>query len=136
MRPREAPRLTFRRRHRLSGGGAFRRAYQGGLRRASAAFTLFMVPNDLDHPRLGLSVPRRVGDAVTRNRVKRLLREAFRGVQHDLPSHANGRYDLVLAVRPHEALPLEEYARTIRTLAERAHADAERRRGEPTGDGM
>jgi ribonuclease P protein component len=43
------------------------------------------VANGLNHPRLGLTVSRRVGNAVTRNRWKRILREAFRLTQHELP---------------------------------------------------
>ncbi len=52
-------------------------------------------------PRLGVSVGRRVGGAVVRNRVKRLLREAFWAVAPELP----GTYDYVVVARP-EALEL------------------------------
>lgn len=54
-------------------------ATDGQMRMAGTA-------NELGHPRLGLTVSRRVGRATTRNAWKRALREAFRLAQHDLPA--------------------------------------------------
>ncbi len=50
-----------------------------------------------------------MGGAVRRNRIKRLLREAFRLMQHDWPRG----FDVVIAVRPHEPLRLAEYQRLL-----------------------
>ena len=72
----------------------FDRVYQ---RKNFAADEMLVVQgtgNDLDHSRLGLSVSRKVGNAVVRNRWKRLIREAFRLSQHKLPA------GLDLVVRP------------------------------------
>lgn len=66
--------------------------------RQSAGDNLLVVHgryNGLAHARLGLTVSRRVGNAVVRNRWKRSLREAFRQVRHRLPA-----LDLVVAPRP------------------------------------
>ena len=63
-------------------------------------------------PRLGLAVPRSVGSAVVRNRVKRLLREAWREL---LPTVTPG-HDYVLAARPGLAEPVE--ARGLQWLVE------------------
>ena len=58
-------------------------------------------------PRLGLAVPRAVGSAVVRNRVKRLLREAWKELLPDVP----GGHDYVLAARPGLAEPAESRGR-------------------------
>ena len=45
---------------------------------SSASFTLYGLPNTTGYSRLGVTVSRRIGGAVGRNRVKRVLREIFR----------------------------------------------------------
>jgi ribonuclease P protein component len=74
-------------------------------------------PNDLGHSRFGMSVSRKVGTAVRRNRIRRLLRESFRLMQHDLPCG----YDLVVVVRPHEPLLLAEYQRLLSGIIVKLH---------------
>jgi ribonuclease P protein component len=56
----------------------FRRVYSRGVKRHTGSFIVFRTGNDSDHPRLGLSVGKKYGNAVRRNRVKRLIREAVR----------------------------------------------------------
>ena len=102
---------------RLSGRLAFRRVFDEGVKATRGPITLYALPNGLSYPRLGLTVPRHVGTAVRRNRIKRLLREAFRHLQHDLPA----AYDLVVVVRQHDPLPLAEYQRILSALLVRAH---------------
>src|SRR5688500_17390113 len=91
-------RYTFPRSHRLSGKNAFDRVFNAKVRESRGPLTAYAAPNELAHPRLGISIGRRVGTAPRRNRIKRLLREAFRMHQYDLPVG----YDLVITVRPHE----------------------------------
>lgn len=90
---------------RLRGQKAFASVFAHRLRHNCGPLSICARPNALAFTRLGLSVAARVGSAVKRNRIKRLLREAFRLSQHDLP----GGYDLVVVVRPHEPSPLRQY---------------------------
>jgi len=94
---------------RLRGRRAFAAVYDAKVRASLGPLLVLSLPNDLGHPRLGLSVPRRVGSAVRRNHVKRLLREAFRLSQHDW----RRGFDILIIVRPHESLSLAEYQRLI-----------------------
>ncbi len=68
-------------------GSEYRLIYGAGQKLNSDRFVLFGRENNLDHHRLGITVSRKVGGAVIRNRVKRLIREIFRKTSADLPSH-------------------------------------------------
>ncbi|MFQ6110439.1 MAG: ribonuclease P protein component [Nitrospinota bacterium] len=56
-----------------------------GRKIVGPSFLLFIRPNELGETRLGIRVPRKMGGAVIRNRMRRLLREAFRRNQRNLP---------------------------------------------------
>ena len=115
----------FRRCHRLRHGAEFRRVYQRRCSAATDRFVLLGVENGLDHPRLGLSVSRKVGGAVERNRWKRLVREAFRLSRAQLPTGI----DLVVSPRPAAVPPtLAELLETLPKLAGRV-ADKLKRAG-------
>ncbi len=94
---------------RLRGRNAFAPVFDARVRQFAGPLTFYGVPNELNHPRFGISVSKRVGGAVKRNRVKRLLREAFRLAQHDWPRG----YDIVCVVKPHEVLTLAEYQKLL-----------------------
>jgi ribonuclease P protein component len=93
-----------RRRRRLSRSGEFDRVYREGRSHASRHLVVYSFPReDADSPRLGVSVGRKLGGAVERNKVKRLLREAFWARADALPDGL----DFVIVARP----PAGELAR-------------------------
>ncbi len=97
-------RRTFRPHEHLRRPADFKRVYD---RRRSVSDNLILVyaaANDLPHNRLGLSVSRKFGGAVQRNRLRRLYREAYRLTRHQM---AVG-LDLVLIPRSKVAPPLAE----------------------------
>jgi len=88
-----------RKRGRLSRSGDFDRAYRDGRSHANRFLVLYAFPRSAEEGdedvRLGVSVGRKVGGAVERNKVKRTLREAFWGLSDRLPE----RHDFVLVGR-------------------------------------
>lgn len=118
--------FTFPASRRMKTPAEFDRCFK---RRKSASDTVLIVyacENGLDHPRLGCSVSRKVGNAVVRNRYKRLFREAFRLAQHDLPSGI----DLVLIPRPGPEPALHSVRESLVKLAVQA---ARKLGGAPAG---
>lgn len=114
------PRRRFPRSRRLTSRRQFREVYRRGIRSGSPSFLVFGLRNDAGHCRLGVTVTRKFGGAVVRNRAKRRLRELFRLHQDrfDLP------LDLVFNVR--SGMPLlpsaeveKQFLRSIGVLSRR-----------------
>lgn len=91
MKPNGLPKNCLLRKSR-----EFNQVYRSGRRLRGEGFAVIYMPNKQQQNRLGISVQRKVGNAVRRNRVKRIIREVFRLNRERFPSHA----DIVITVRP------------------------------------
>jgi ribonuclease P protein component len=86
-----------RKRRRLSRSGDFDRVYRDGRSHANRYVVVYSFPRaGEEEPRLGISVGRKVGGAVARNQVKRMLRDAFWACGDSLPEG----HDFVIVARP------------------------------------
>jgi ribonuclease P protein component len=88
--------LSFPKKKRLASNRQFKAVLDHGRRVGNRLLILYMAPNRCGHPRLGVSVGKSSGNAVVRNRLKRLLREAFRQNQDRIPQE----FDYVLMISP------------------------------------
>jgi len=79
-------RFSFAKNKRLVSNVQFKEVLARGQRVSDGLLTLYMAQNDCGHSRLGVSVGKSCGGAVARNRIKRLLREAFRQSQDRIPA--------------------------------------------------
>ena len=110
-------RLTRPASRRLSGRRIFAAVFDEGVKETRGPLRLIGRKNELGYLRSGLVVPRGVGTAAKRNRIKRLLRESLRRIQHDVP----GGYDVVVVVRGHAPVELADYMKLLAGGIERVH---------------
>lgn len=117
-----ARRLSLRPAQRLRMRKDLQRVRHTGGRASNGYFLVYAASNGLDYSRLGIAAGRKLGSAPVRNRQKRLVREAFRVSQHDLPAG----YDLLCVVLRIDRPGLADYrgwlARLIPEAVRRAEA--------------
>jgi len=112
-------RHTFSREERLKRRSDFRHCVRQGGRAAGAYVVVYIAANEFAFTRLGAGSTRRLGNAVARNRAKRLVREAFRLTKADLPTSV----DMVVLPRiPWSHPTLEELKTDLIDAARRAAA--------------
>jgi ribonuclease P protein component len=119
----------FRPHERLKDSEAFRRAFQRRRVESDEVLAVYGIENGLDHPRLGISVSRKkVRAANARNRLKRLIREAFRLSKSELPPGI----DLIVVPRapdPSFTAVRRSLTRLARNLARRFPTSRQPERG-------
>ena len=100
----------FRKEQHLRRPEDFKKIYAQRNVSRQRGVTLFAAANDLPFTRIGLSVSRKNGNAVVRNRIKRLFREAFRRNQQEIPPGL----DLILVPEKDRTLVLTELEESLR----------------------
>jgi len=101
---------------RLTKNLEFIRVYKTGRRLTSPFFTMYIKKNDLKVTRLGVSISKKVGKSVVRNKIKRRIKEIIR-TNYD---HIKQGYDIVVSVRPQAVqLDFKGIVREIKGLMKR-----------------
>src|SRR5689334_9307825 len=121
-----APSFRFRPHEHLRRPADFRRVYERRRSVSDGTLIVYACENGLPHLRLGLSVSRKMGGAVQRNRLRRLYREAFRLTRHEMPVGL----DLILIPRRPEPPSLvdlkQSLTRLVRLVARKLEREAEK----------
>jgi ribonuclease P protein component len=106
----------FPKAHRLTRRAEFLRVQEQGKKVAAGVLLALVLPNDLGHARLGVTVSSKVGNAVVRAALRRRLRETFRKRRGELPAGI----DLVLIARSSaKGAESAELGRAFETIATR-----------------
>ena len=121
-------RYRFPQTDRLKTPAEFQAVYARKKSAADGVLVVYAGPNALGHPRVGLSVSKKVGNAVVRNRYKRLFREAFRLVRPGLPAGV----DFIMIPRKSETPPTLDLVKASLTKLARQAASRLPRPAPPT----
>lgn len=116
------PSFRFRKHEHLRRPTDFRRVYDRRRSVSDSWLIVYACENGLPYLRLGLSVSRKVGGAVQRNRLRRLYREAFRLTRHEMPVG----FDLILIPRRPEPPTLDQLKQSLPRLVGQAARKLER----------
>ncbi len=108
---------TFPKSVRLRASSEFKSVYNQRCKASDGTLLLFASPSVAGRTRIGLSVSRKLGNAVVRNRLKRLLREAFRLSRPDLPTGI----DLIAIPQGAVRASLPHYRQSLVRLAQKLH---------------
>jgi ribonuclease P protein component len=103
---------SYRKLERITNRSRFRVIYQQGVWRSSQHFTIITCGNIQGVQRLGITVSKKVGNAIKRNRIKRLIREFFRLNKALFPAE----YDVVVMAKRN--MPPLTYQEACKELTE------------------
>jgi ribonuclease P protein component len=117
-------RLNFRPHQRLRHDRDFRRILAAGRRAEDSRLIVYVDESPTEPGRLGMRAGRRLGSAVLRNRMRRLVREAYRLAQHRLPRGL----DALCVLKAASQATLEDYRTSLLALIEQARRRKPRRR--------
>lgn len=109
------PKTGFPSNARIRSGSDFERVYALKCKGADGVLLMFVARNELEKTRIGLSVSKKHGGAVVRNRLKRWLREAFRLECHQFPVGI----DLIAIPLAADRASLNEYRKSLSGLVRR-----------------
>ncbi|MDO4670159.1 MAG: ribonuclease P protein component [Aerococcus sp.] len=90
----------MRKSYRVKSEKAFGRVFNEGENKANRQFVIYTLKKDQPHFRVGISVGKRIGNAVTRNRVKRLIRQAV----FELKPYLKPEMDFIVIARKPAAM--------------------------------
>lgn len=115
--------LSLKKSAKLKKNKNFQAVYKGGKSIANRLLVLYMLPNQSDFRKVGFAAGKRLGNAVVRNRVKRMMREAFRLNQDKLPVG----YDFILVGRqPAVSVKTQELTAALLNICGRIRTQPER----------
>jgi len=107
--------FSFTKADRILKRGEYIALSKSGKKVQNTEFIAYFLPARHDRSRLGVTVTKKVGQAVERNRIKRIVREFFRINRHCL----SGRWDInIIAKRQSAGIPSEKAYRSLQTLFE------------------
>lgn len=124
------PDQRFPKEYRLLTREAFDRVFAVKCSAADGRIILYGAASELKHPRIGLVVSKKIGNAVERNRWKRLLREAFRLTRDDLPT----QLDIVVLPKQGVTPDLADLQQSLVELSRRVAKRARRSVPTPNSD--
>jgi ribonuclease P protein component len=101
----------------------FRKIYREGGKYLDNLFILYVLPNNTQETRIGLTVTKKVGMSVQRNRIKRVIREVFRSLSEIAP----GNDLVVIARRASVNVKYSQVQDSLTNLLHRAHILKSRR---------
>ncbi|PBH43664.1 ribonuclease P protein component [Clostridioides difficile] len=109
--------MDFNRTKGLKKDSDFRKVYKHGKSFANKYLVIYILKNKSDYSRVGISVSKKVGKAITRNRVRRLIKEAYR---LNIDEKIKPGYDIVFIARvSSKAATFKDIDKSIKNLVKR-----------------